>query len=280
MYNATRSWSFALVSADYRLAPQAGIEEMLDDVQDCIGFIRDPAGLAATLPKGTVDINRLAVSSTADGGYLALLAGIYVYPKPQAVLAISPITDPLGSSFRTSRTWDKLDRKGLSTTDAQAALKPLLDRNGQVVSNSEDMPDRKLMFKYMLARGNLAELLHLDTTNTPPGDFKNKTWRIAKQIRDRGLPPTFIFHGEEDDQVVVAQSDEVIGALRGVLGHDKFEWWVQYERVPDLTQGCDDVDIDYDSDEDSLDSDASDDPDHLLAAKFMHTMYNFFHSFV
>jgi acetyl esterase/lipase len=143
MYNATRSWSFALVSADYRLAPQAGIEEMLDDVQDCIGFVRDPAGLAATLPKGTVDINRLAVSGTGGGGYLALIAGIYVYPKPQAVLAISPITDPLGSSFRISGTWNKSERKGLSTTDAQAALKSLLDRNGQVVSNSEDMPDRK-----------------------------------------------------------------------------------------------------------------------------------------
>lgn len=86
--------NWALVCADHRLAPQAGINDIYEDVKDCFEFIRDPQGLSSFLPNGTIDPERVAVAGSEGGGYLALLAGLHVDPKPQAVIALNPITNP------------------------------------------------------------------------------------------------------------------------------------------------------------------------------------------
>lgn len=214
-------YNHALISADYRLAPQVGVQDIFADINDCIAFIRSPDGLAANL-KGTVDpgvldTTRLAVSGSSAGGYLALLAGLYVEPKPQVILPIYPITDPLGTFFTTSQPGSS--QRG----NVDATVQPYLDRNAAAVANNDPGSSRGNMYSYMLSHANLAELLHFEIKEDPQHNSSNDKWRVARQVSKRGMPPAYLVHGTADLDVGVEQTDEVVGVMVGEGLEVKYE---------------------------------------------------------
>ena len=214
MLNAITKYNIALISADYRLAPQVGVADIYEDVRDCISFIRHdlPQHIDGGAGKDAVDVTRLAVSGSSAGGYLAFLAGLYIEPKPKIILPIYPITDPLGTFFTTSQPHPF----GGPRTDPEP-LASFLDPDGEVVVNNENDSQRNQLYFYMLQEANLASLLHMK-----PGD---DTYRIAKKVYERRLPPTYVVHGDDDHAVGVEQADEVVGVMVG-LGME-----VEYERL-------------------------------------------------
>jgi acetyl esterase/lipase len=209
MLESVNKYNHALISADYRLAPQVGMNAIFEDIDICIAFIRSPNGLIASLgnaANSSVDHTRLAVSGSSAGGYLAFIAGLYVNPKPQVILPIYPITDPLGTFFTTSQPGSA--QKG----DIDATVQPYLDRNAAAVANNDPGSSRGNMYSYMLSHANLAELLHIDTGANDPA---NDAWRVARKIAEHRLPPTYIVHGTADLDVGVEQADEVVGVMVG-----------------------------------------------------------------
>ncbi|KAI7091732.1 hypothetical protein KC356_g443 [Hortaea werneckii] len=194
MLKAVDKYKIAVISADYRLAPQVGVADIFEDVQDCITFIRHSDGLLKQIDSTAIDAQRLA---------------------PKVILPIYPITDPLGTFFTTSQPHPL----GGGRTD-HATVKSFLDRNGEVVTSNEKNSDREQMYFYMMQEANLAELLRIK-----PGD---DTYRIAKQIYRRRLPPAYCIHGDADRAVGVEQCDEVVGIIYG-LNMD-----VKYERLHGL----------------------------------------------
>jgi acetyl esterase/lipase len=221
MLESVNKHNHALISADYRLAPQVGVQDILADINDCIAFIRSPDGLAANLKgiadSGVLDTTRLAVSGSSAGGYLALLAGLYVEPKPQVILPIYPITDPLGTFFTTSQPGSS--QKG----NVDATVQPYLDRNAAAVANNDPGSSRGNMYSYMLSHANLAELLHFDTKEDPQHNSSNDKLRVARQIAKHRLPPAYIVHGTADLDVGVEQADEVVGVMVGEGLEVKYE---------------------------------------------------------
>lgn len=174
-------YNYALVSADYRLAPQVGVADILEDVKDCIAFVRNE--LSKHVAEGAIDTTRLAVSGSSAGGYLAFLAGLYVEPKPQVILPIYPITDPFGTFFTTSQPHPM----GGGRSDPKA-LAAYTDVDGEVVANSEGASQRSQMYALMLQEANLASLL-----KAKAGD---DTFRVARKVYERGLPPAYVVHGD------------------------------------------------------------------------------------
>lgn len=223
MLESVKKYNHAVISADYRLAPQVGVQDIFADINDCIAFIRSPDGLAAYLKSaadpGALDTTRLAVSGSSAGGYLALLAGLYVEPKPQVILPIYPITDPLGTFFTTSQPGSS------QKADFDATVQPYLDRKAAAVANNEPGSSRGNMYSYMLAHANLAELLHFETKGDAQHNSSNDKWRVARQIAKQRMPPAYIIHGTADLDVGVEQADEVVGVMIG----EGLE--VQYERL-------------------------------------------------
>ncbi|KAK5109150.1 hypothetical protein LTR62_007512 [Meristemomyces frigidus] len=211
MLRAVQKYNIGLVSADYRLAPQVGVAEIYEDVRDCIAFIRKelPGRVGG---KEIVNTERLAVSGSSAGGYLAFLAGLYVEPKPQLILPIYPITDPLGLFFTTSQP----PALGGGEPDMEA-VKPFLDVHAEVVASNERGGKRDGMYGYMLKSANLADLLKMEVGEN--------TWRVARMIHERGLPPAYVVHGDVDSAVGVEQADEAVGVMVG-LGLE-----VRYERL-------------------------------------------------
>lgn len=202
MLHGASKHGYALISADYRLAPQVGVAEILEDVKDCIKFIRND--LSKHVDSSSIDTSRLAVSGSSAGGYLAFLAGLYVEPKPQVILPIYPITDPYGSFFTNPQPHPdgKVDRETVA---------PFLNTNAEVMSENEPESKRSKMYFWMMQEACLAELLHVKR-----GD---NTFIIAEQIRKQGktaLPPTYVVHGDADHYVGVEQADEAVDAMKSV----------------------------------------------------------------
>lgn len=219
MLDSVNKYDHAVISADYRLAPQVGVQDIYEDVRDCIAFIRDSNGLVKHLGDanaGVLDTSRLAVSGSSAGGYLAFLAGLYVEPKPQVILPIYPITDPLGTFFTTSQPWPTEQGGGVIPDKKvdDATVQPFLDRNAESMANSEAGSNRGFMYNYMLDRANLADLLHFNVKNDPQNDPENDKWRIQKQIASRRLPPAFVIHGDVDRDVGIEQADEVVEVMK------------------------------------------------------------------
>ena len=221
MLESISKYNHALISADYRLAPQVGVQDIFSDVNDCINFVRNPDGLAARLKDvgdtGAIDTTRIAVSGSSAGGYLALLAGLYVELKPKVILPTYPITDPLGIFFTTSQPGSS------KSGNVDAAVQPFLDRNVVAVANNAPGSSRGIMYSYMLYHANLAELLHFDTGADPQHSSANDKWRVARQIAKHKLPPAYIVHGTADLDVGIEQADEVVGVMVGEGLEVKYE---------------------------------------------------------
>lgn len=164
-----------------------------------------------------MNVQRLAVAGNSAGGYLTLLAGLYADPKPNVILPLEPITDPLGSFFTTSQP---IPSEYYLASHEELAV--YLDPKAMPVSRSGWVGEdpRANMYVRMLKDANLAELLHL-----PQGAAASK-FRVSQQVYTQRLPPAYFLHGASDIDVGISQSDIVVGAIVG-CGLE-----VEYERVP------------------------------------------------
>jgi len=77
-----RTEGYALVSFDYRLAPEVKLPAIIEDVEDAFRWLHEkgPALFHA-------DTKRVVVTGGSAGGYLTLTAGFRVKPRPTALVA-------------------------------------------------------------------------------------------------------------------------------------------------------------------------------------------------
>ena len=88
------SAGYNVVSIDYRLAPQIKLEGILDDLRDDFRWVRETGpGLFRADP------DRIAVIGHSAGGYLTLLAGFRLDPRPKALVAFYGYGDIAGQWF-------------------------------------------------------------------------------------------------------------------------------------------------------------------------------------
>ena len=73
---------YAVVSIDYRLAPESKLPEIIEDLQDAFRWIRTSSPILCSLSP-----QRIAVVGHSAGGYLALMSGFCVAPRPRAIVS-------------------------------------------------------------------------------------------------------------------------------------------------------------------------------------------------
>ena len=108
---------YVIVSIDYRLAPESKLPDILDDVRDAIGWVR-----AKGPELFRIDPNRLAVIGQSAGGYLALMAGFAVSPRPRALIAFYGYGDVDGDWYAKPSAFYREARPIVTREEAYRAI--------------------------------------------------------------------------------------------------------------------------------------------------------------
>ncbi len=80
-----------VVSIDYRLAPETKLASIIEDIQDACEWVREIG-----LKLFHTDPERIAVIGHSAGGYLSLIAGFSVSPRPKALISFYGYGDITG----------------------------------------------------------------------------------------------------------------------------------------------------------------------------------------
>ena len=85
---------YVVVSIDYRLAPETKLPDIVADVRDALGWVRQkgPAEIG-------IDPNRIAVIGHSAGGYLTLMSGSLLDPPPKALVSFYGYGDIIGDWY-------------------------------------------------------------------------------------------------------------------------------------------------------------------------------------
>ena len=85
---------YVVVSIDYRLAPETKLPAIVEDVQDACRWVRERG------PKlFRIAPERLAVMGGSAGGYLTLMTGFRVEPRPKALVSFWGYGDIAGAWY-------------------------------------------------------------------------------------------------------------------------------------------------------------------------------------
>jgi acetyl esterase/lipase len=221
-----RDEGYALVSIDYRLAPEVKLPEIIADVEDAFRWLRGDGAKECRL-----DTDRMIVTGGSAGGYLTLMTGVVVRPRPKALVAYWGYGDVDGDWCTKP---SEFYRKQVPLIDKVEADKGV---GGKVITGSEDGVDFKArgrFYHYLRQNG----LWTKEITGFNPVTDKVKLDRYCP-VRNVSAeyPPTLLVHGTEDTDVPYQLSADmanelarfkvphelvtVTGAGHGLAGGDK-----------------------------------------------------------
>jgi len=191
---------FAVVAIDYRLAPETPLAGIAEDVRDAFAWIRgEIAGRVG------LDPERIAVVGHSAGGYLTLLSGCLIDPRPQALVAFYGYGDIAGDWYSHP---DEFYRQQplVTEADARAAV------GGQSLADADDRASqaRRSFYLWCRQQGRWPnEVLGADP-HAEPGAFE--PWCPVRHVTTE-YPPTLLLHGDRDTDVPYAQSVQMAEAL-------------------------------------------------------------------
>jgi acetyl esterase/lipase len=184
---------YVVVSIDYRLAPEVKVPAIIEDVRDACRWVRERGPeLFRVAP------DRIAVMGASAGGYLTLVSGYAVEPRPKALVAYYGYGDIAGAWY--------------SRPDPFYRTQPLVPDNeartgvgGAVRSETAvNYEGRRRFYLYCRQQG----LWPKEVAGIDP-DKEPKAFDPLCPIRNvtTAYPPTLLIHGTKDTDVPYEQSE-------------------------------------------------------------------------
>jgi acetyl esterase/lipase len=184
---------YALVSLDYRLAPETQLPEIIGDIENAFEWIRKDGPRLFN-----IDSARIAVAGGSAGGYLTLASGFRVRPRPTVLLSLWGYGDLIGDWYSKPSPHPCHHQIKLTRDEA------LRQVSGPPISDARDRRgDGGAFYQYCRQTGtwpkavsgwdpiNEAEMFH------PFMPVKNVS---------ADYPPTVMIHGTADTDVPFEQS--------------------------------------------------------------------------
>lgn len=188
---------YAVAAADYRLAPETRLPDILRDVGRAYAWLR--ARGAALFD---VDPARVAVVGHSAGAYLALMAGATFEPRPRAIVSFYGYGDIVGPWY--SRPAPHYCAQPLvSEEEARRAV-------GTVPVSSGPWAPRFRFYLRCRQQGTWPQEVTGHDPDKEPGWFD--AYCPVRNV-SAAYPPTLLIHGEEDTDVPCARSREMAAEL-------------------------------------------------------------------
>ena len=191
---------YALVSIDYRLAPETKLPELISDIEAAFHWL---AGDGAK--QFHLDADRIVVSGASAGGYLTLVTGYRAQPQPKALVAFYGYGDLIGDWYSTPSPHPRHNSKKITREEA------MKQTDGAVIS---DARQRK-------GNGGKIYLYYRQNGIWPQevSGFDRAT--IAEKIAPfepvrnvtADYPPTLLIHGTNDTDVPYEESTMIAEQL-------------------------------------------------------------------
>lgn len=192
---------YALVSIDYRLAPETKLPELISDIEAAFHWL---AGDGAK--QFHLDTDRIVVSGGSAGGYLTLVTGYLARPQPKALVALYGYGDLIGDWYSKPSPHPRHNRRKITREEAAEQT------DGTIIS---DARQRK-------GNGGIMYLYYRQTGIWPRevSGFDRAT--IAEKIAPfepvrnvtADYPPTLLIHGTNDTDVPYEQSTMMAEQLK------------------------------------------------------------------
>lgn len=183
----------ALVSIDYRLAPETKLPGIIEDLEDSFKWIR-----GAGAKQFHLDPKRIAVTGGSAGGCLTLTAGYRVKPRPQVLLAFWGYGDLIGDWYSKPSPHPRHHRSTLSEQDAwkQVCGPPIADSRERKGNGGD-------FYQFTRQKGIWPKAV---TGWDPAFDaMKFHPYMAVKNVSS-DYPPTAMIHGTADTDVPFEQS--------------------------------------------------------------------------
>jgi acetyl esterase/lipase len=190
---ALASAGCTIVSIDYRLAPETKLPDIVGDVEDAFAWIRKkgPELFGA-------DPDRFAVIGGSAGGYLTLVAGYRIQPRPLALVSFYGYGDLIGAWYSEPSMHARHRQLTMSREEAfqQVSESP--------ISDARDRPgDGSAFYQYLRQHGQWPQAVSDFDPHTEAESF---TPFMPLRNVDPGYPPTLLIHGTADTDVPYEQS--------------------------------------------------------------------------
>jgi acetyl esterase/lipase len=195
LLDLSRDEGYALVSIDYRLAPEVKVPDIISDLEDALRWIREEGPKQAQL-----DPDKMIVTGGSAGGYLTLVSGIRLKVKPRALVAYWGYGDVDGEWLSKP---SEFYRTATALVSKEEALKGQSDK---VLTGSEATFDGKARGRlYLYFRQN-----GLWTKEVTGFDPVRERAKIDPYCPVRNVtpqyPPTMLVHGTTDTDVPYEKS--------------------------------------------------------------------------
>lgn len=184
---------YAIVSIDYRLAPETRLPELISDIEAAFQWI---AGDGAK--QFHLDPQRIVVAGGSAGGYLTLVTGYRVTPRPRALVSLFGYGDLIGEWYSTPSPHPRHNPRKISREEAEQQT------DGAVISDARERKGNGgIIYLYYRQNGIWPEQV---------SGFNRETIaeRIAPYEPVRNVtadyPPTLLIHGTSDTDVPFEQS--------------------------------------------------------------------------
>jgi acetyl esterase/lipase len=197
-HSALLAAGYVVVSVDYRLAPETRLPAIVEDIQDAWRWLR-----AEGPRRFGVDAARMAVAGGSAGGYLTLMSGFCLTPRPRALVSYygyGDITTPWYSEP------DEFYRKRplVAKEDAVASV------GKTALSEPPEKNDRGRFYLYCRQQG-------IWPKEVAGHDPKSEARWFDRYCPIRNVtaqyPPSFLIHGTADTDVPYAESKNMAATL-------------------------------------------------------------------
>jgi acetyl esterase/lipase len=193
---------YVIVSIDYRLAPETKLPGIVADVQDAWKWLQKSSHDFG------IDASRIVVAGGSAGGYLTLMTGFAVDPRPRALVTFYGYGDITSPWYSQPSAFYR--QSGLVTREDALRTVTAAPLSEDPWSATQDRKPRYIFYGYCRQNGIWPDEVTGHNPKTEPRWFD--AYCPIRNVT-ANYPPTMMFHGTIDTDVPYDESKNMAARL-------------------------------------------------------------------